>query len=261
MKLYILGNGFDLKHGLPTRYSDFADFCKIKDPNLYELINQTFPNITTNSLWSNFEEGLGTPDSSAIESDYQLLGDKSIQDYSLHFKSFIDEAFREWIISIKRLTSLLQKHYILDENSVYLSFNYTDVLETLYGIKSNILHIHDFAQKDEEECFTGYIFGHSINKLDFYNNDINVFINVFAKEYKEYELNGFLCKTIHQNENVEIIVLGHSMNQIDDKYFKFINNKYPESIWHIFYYNDIDYYSKLKSISRLNINYFELLKC
>lgn len=25
----ILGNGFDLAHGLPTRYSDFLDFCQM----------------------------------------------------------------------------------------------------------------------------------------------------------------------------------------------------------------------------------------
>ncbi len=50
MKLYIIGNGFDLAHELSSRYSDFAAFCKIKNPNLFELVNLTFPNITTDSL-------------------------------------------------------------------------------------------------------------------------------------------------------------------------------------------------------------------
>lgn len=27
MKILILGNGFDLDHDLPTKYSDFLDFC------------------------------------------------------------------------------------------------------------------------------------------------------------------------------------------------------------------------------------------
>ena len=29
MKLLLIGNGFDLAHGLPTSYKDFLEFCKI----------------------------------------------------------------------------------------------------------------------------------------------------------------------------------------------------------------------------------------
>lgn len=28
MNILIIGNGFDLAHGLPTKYGDFLDFCK-----------------------------------------------------------------------------------------------------------------------------------------------------------------------------------------------------------------------------------------
>lgn len=30
-RILILGNGFDLAHNLPTKYSNFLDFCKIVD--------------------------------------------------------------------------------------------------------------------------------------------------------------------------------------------------------------------------------------
>lgn len=30
MQILILGNGFDLAHGLKTKYSDFLDYCKTK---------------------------------------------------------------------------------------------------------------------------------------------------------------------------------------------------------------------------------------
>jgi hypothetical protein len=260
MKLYIIGNGFDLEHGLPARYSDFASFCKINDPNLFELINNTFPNITTDSLWSNFEEGLGTPNPFAIKSCYNLFGDKSIQDYSLNLKSFLNEAFKDWVISIKRLTPFLKKHYIFNDDSLFLSFNYTDVLETLYGIKSKILHIHDFVNKEDEELFAGYIYGHGGNKLD-EDSDINVFINDFSKSYKEDDLKEFI-NLIPKNEynKLEIIVIGHSMNPVDDNYLRIINERFLESKWHIFYFDHNDYYSKLKNISRLHIKYFELLR-
>lgn len=29
MNILVIGNGFDLAHGLPTKYRDFLDFCKI----------------------------------------------------------------------------------------------------------------------------------------------------------------------------------------------------------------------------------------
>ena len=31
MKILLIGNGFDLEHGLPTKYSDFLEFCEIID--------------------------------------------------------------------------------------------------------------------------------------------------------------------------------------------------------------------------------------
>lgn len=27
-RLYIIGNGFDIAHGIPSKYSDFRDYCK-----------------------------------------------------------------------------------------------------------------------------------------------------------------------------------------------------------------------------------------
>ena len=35
MKLYYIGNGFDLAHNLPTRYLDFKEYFKINYPEYY----------------------------------------------------------------------------------------------------------------------------------------------------------------------------------------------------------------------------------
>ena len=42
MNILLIGNGFDLEHGLPTKYSDFLEFCKIvlEFTHLYGPINQ-----------------------------------------------------------------------------------------------------------------------------------------------------------------------------------------------------------------------------
>lgn len=59
--LYIIGNGFDISHGLKTRYSDLKDFVKENDSDTYEqIMNQLF--IGKEDLWSVFEESVGIDD-------------------------------------------------------------------------------------------------------------------------------------------------------------------------------------------------------
>ena len=39
--ILILGNGFDLAHGLPTKYSDFLEFCqRVEEIWYYDLDNR-----------------------------------------------------------------------------------------------------------------------------------------------------------------------------------------------------------------------------
>ena len=36
-RLYIVGNGFDIAHGIPCKYSDFRRYCEEKMPKMYLL--------------------------------------------------------------------------------------------------------------------------------------------------------------------------------------------------------------------------------
>ena len=48
MNVLVIGNGFDLAHGLPTRYMDFLEFIeKYKEYNDYYMIKYDFTNIAT----------------------------------------------------------------------------------------------------------------------------------------------------------------------------------------------------------------------
>ena len=42
MKLYIIGNGFDLAHELPTSYWDFRSFLKLAPPAFLEAIEEHY---------------------------------------------------------------------------------------------------------------------------------------------------------------------------------------------------------------------------
>lgn len=60
MKLFIIGNGFDLQHGLKTNYLDFLKFNEKSDSGR-RFINSLdkFQHCPTDHLWSDFERNLG----------------------------------------------------------------------------------------------------------------------------------------------------------------------------------------------------------
>ena len=53
--LYIVGNGFDIHHGVKSRYSDFKDYVQANGSDLYDTLEKYF---NTDELWSDFEETL-----------------------------------------------------------------------------------------------------------------------------------------------------------------------------------------------------------
>lgn len=58
MDLLIIGNGFDLAHGLPTRYTDFLRYCRDYDEDnpvsKSGELNQEFSSFVTDNLWLNY---------------------------------------------------------------------------------------------------------------------------------------------------------------------------------------------------------------
>ena len=39
MELFIIGNGFDVYHGIESRYSHFADYVEKHNSDLYDCVN------------------------------------------------------------------------------------------------------------------------------------------------------------------------------------------------------------------------------
>ena len=180
-RLIIIGNGFDLAHGLHTKYSDFMEYlCSYeKEPEIiygrfvrldsisprdqekhhfYEAISKYIPE---QDLWSSFEEALSFLDYEQIQEDnscYLLdYGDDNWRDSANHdfqymieedlaFAKDISRYFSEWILHINTNVLPVVSSNILNRNCLFLNFNYTDTLEKVYGIPaSNILYIHGNA--------------------------------------------------------------------------------------------------------------------
>jgi len=76
--LLIIGNGFDLSHGLHTCYNDFKEYLYETDSVLYDLLK----NKMSDFLWSNFEEDLGYLDFSDEISYYYREIEDGFDSYS-----------------------------------------------------------------------------------------------------------------------------------------------------------------------------------
>jgi len=176
-KLYVIGNGFDLHHGLNTRYYDFATYLKINDRSLHDLLEQyiEYPK-DNNDIWARFEENLAKLNIEYIIADNEdLLPDFLSDDYrdrdkyvfpdsmnevldALTDKLF--ELFANFIIDVELPESAKDLKLNIDSNALFLTFNYTNTLEELYKINpERILHIH----KDVESCYSDIILGHGVN--------------------------------------------------------------------------------------------------
>lgn len=280
-KLYIIGNGFDLKHNIPSRYSDFAKFVKGIDLELYQRMERFYPNLSIDGLWSNFEEALGMPDYKELIEDYELLKKKDManRDEYLGVNPLaLSDTLGKWIFALTEHISgcLNEKKYQLDTNSLFMSFNYTRTLESLYNIEENkICYIHEVVPKDgiSKEMFTGYVFGHDREYSEYdidtilktkksINEDLEVklqnAVKYYQKEIQYPKYNDFFGKIKHPTIT-DIVTLGHSLAKVDHPYFTQLKNDYPNAKWHIGYFDQEDKIKKIHYCSELeliNIDFF-----
>ena len=70
--LYIIGNGFDRHHNIPSNYSDFGHYLKTVDSETYREVENYF--CVDDDFWWQFEEQLANFDAdTTIEYASQFL--------------------------------------------------------------------------------------------------------------------------------------------------------------------------------------------
>ena len=174
--LYVIGNGFDIAHGLPSRYLDFKKWLQENQMDIYEKLIEFFPDVANEDLkwWSDFENNLDTLSAhEAIFRNaseyYPDFGSDEFRDRDYHRAEYeteqeirnlyyeIQKSFELWV---KQLGKPIKKYKLkLPTNTFFLTFNYTDTLQDYYKISSdNILYIHG-----RESIGDSLIFGHSGN--------------------------------------------------------------------------------------------------
>lgn len=279
--LFIIGNGFDLFHGVPSRYQDFRNWLERNGE--IALIYELEGRLKSDSLWFDFERELGklsvsqnldlvsegldmfdvyNPDSQAA--DFYLAVEFATNTFG-DFILSLRQAFSGWISSLTINSEYKPFKNVLSQESMYLTFNYTDFLETLYGIpEMNICYIHG-SRKHRDASL---IFGHSIdsgldgdtrvpyspyfkeqrkNQLIFDAQDIAIdYLSIYDQDITKntYEvIASHRCFFHAQTWVKDIVVLGHSLSIIDYPYFNFLQDKLnnlEDVIWHITYYTEYD---------------------
>lgn len=294
MKLYVIGNGFDRGHDIPCLYSDFYTYLNDNRSDILESMEKFYYVGNDSELWSDFErsleENIDYESLSEIISENipniasDDFRDRDWYDAQIYVEQECNEllenvrsGFEEWIESLE--ISQIRKRYKLDMSARYITFNYTDVLEQIYKIPiPNILHIHN---KVGEEL----IFGHGKKSEDFnveeaLYGDKNAFLSVDEdgniesgevghEKFAENAVCAFYDKMRKHTEEViqnnsgffdnlstieEVVVLGHSYNEIDLPYFK----KIAESInddakWVLCYYSDEDKENAKKLMEEIKV--------
>lgn len=259
--LYVIGNGFDLYHHVKSRYKDFADWLSKEKPVFLQAMNCIFSELdpNPNTLWSNFEEALGSydideiyncyykrPEDSLGKNKWDIAAERVVKQVSDVCKK-IRPLIKRWAeneINIEAVKENTILKNLFSPKSKYLTFNYTKVLESVYHIPPiQICHIHGVVDEDEElitgHNIIGKIGGDLTSQTDeeekAKQNIIRVMNNLAKDPKQRIVLNEAFFLGLEDITNV--VVLGHSLADIDMGYFgRLLSQISQEAHWYFAYH-------------------------
>lgn len=250
-KLYIIGNGFDLHHQMPTKFSDFRTFARKTAPELHRAVDDYLP---VNDDWSDLEDALAGLDvytviedlivfmpSYAAENwrdsghhDFQFEVDRLVCLLSTKLRS----ALARWVrqVEVPDLANMPQVHRLtsIDRSASFLTFNYTPTLADLYGVPlERTLHIHGACSDDDQELILGHGWNPAIRKslndqpdiedLDTRLIEANQILDqYFSTTFKpSAQLIAQHQTFFHALDSVtDVTILGHSLSDVDAEYYR-----------------------------------------
>lgn len=292
-QMYVIGNGFDIHHDLKCGFDKYASWLEKNYLNLYYKVENTYF-VYDQKLWSDFEHLLGELDvryhsrriakenlplqkrleqSEGREFDnlkrrYEQSAEEARDEFEELYES-IRNSFRVWVEQLDKPKEEC-KLPINKEDSVFITFNYTDVLEYLYRVpEERILYIHGKAQRGDE-----LILGHGLSYDDIQTRNAEVppedlnteeeikkffeskgddsvvdetydeIANQLAEQAKPVErLRRRIKMFLSENDDVEVIhIYGFSFSDIDMPYIEDIASMVDlkKVKWEVSYYEDRD---------------------
>ncbi len=265
-RLFILGNGFDKAHLLSTDYTDYRKYIEENNPSLLNNIESAYGVWKDIKFWEDFEERLGEGDE--FEAEFYNMGIQSIEEMitdegdempdveqtlRTHFEVYyrfmeeLGESFCDWVRTID-LEEVIPT-YRFDKTDLFFTFNYTKVLEEVYGIpNSRVVHIHGSV---DDDCV---VIGHGNKaKVEEYEEEENKCEEELEKnmavifggisEFYRLSLKNPEENMIHvpfgEYAGVkEVHIMGHSLGDVDIPYFAEIKKAVESNAeWFLYIYD------------------------
>ena len=289
MDLYIIGNGFDLAHDLPTSYWNFRSFLEQSNPDFLKQFEEKYDiypgmNETTkqNLLWNQFEYNLANINEEMIidlatSIDLGLeSGDIDVEDMFYNYLSGeysyirdLKQLLKQWTRSIRiRGVQPRTTAFNVSNNAIFVNFNYTALLENVYGIDPrDVIHIHGSLRTWDDDPIIGHGNHERIKNIRLQRHNaeevfdeketsicraIEDYYNATLKDVQFYlrKLGRLSNYTINR-----IVVIGHSLSGVDLGYFKEIDSITNHIIpWKVYYYKDTERTAMEEHINQCSIN-------
>lgn len=200
--LAIIGNGFDIMHGVKSSYFDFQKTIGKNNPLRFEM--ETY--LDTRDLWSNLEESLGKLNysmflnSEVLDMWLDVFGaydpDAQAADFfaavettiapTFNIPRELNERFRKWVKTLS-VESTSRPFTTLHGNYKVLCFNYTEFIEELYGANpKNICYIHGCRKNRKKGKPDELILGHKPGAEEEQWEKVELKPIHFKNPYKQY---------------------------------------------------------------------------
>lgn len=262
-KLFVIGNGFDLHHGLRTSFDDFKSFI---DSNYDNILTKYLYHIDIDGtieekrkiFWSDFENNISKVNSEALFEyaacylEAPSLNEKWRESYwgdyqyelstALQFGLEISEYLRKWIKNVELSIddSIIEREVreMFTSDSLFFSFNYTDTLERIYRIASDkVCHIHGCIIDSDPLICGGERpdFELPIAEEDFRIREGNSILTRWQQtvwKNADYNISQHYAFFDRLSDIDEVIVMGSSMGVVDIPYFtKIYRSIQSEAKW------------------------------
>ncbi len=284
-KLYVIGNGFDLWHGIPSSLARFKQYVQATDRDVYREVEDYLP---TQEDWSDLERALADMDVDAlIDNLGHFMGSYGAEDWSdaghHDFQYEVQNAverlstglrlrFSEWVrkLPIPSPATARKRLATLDTDAVFFTFNYTSTLGSLYGVPpERILFIHGCADLADDDL----VLGHAWHPQT--RNSLNDRSDIEDIDTRLMEANdtidGYFSTTFKRSADLiaqhrgffealtdirQVIVLGHSLSDVDAAYFMALleQRSVAEAAWFIACRSPADWPEKQSLLTHLGVD-------
>ncbi len=282
--LYIIGNGFDLWHGIASRLADFKEFVSEEDQRVADDVERYLP---SREDWSDLESALADIDVEAIAEDLgHFMGsygtddwsDAGHGDYQYEVDNLVERLsvdlrrlFAKWVrqLPVPNHSTAPKVLHNLDTKALFFTFNYTRTLTSVYGVPSrNVLHIHGCTDLAGDELVLGHGWGPASRP------SLNAGLENEDIDHRVYEANDiidrYFASTFKRSDEIisrhalafaslsdiqEVIVLGHSLSAVDAPYFEALlqQRSVANARWFVACREGDDWDEKLELLNALGV--------